>query len=78
MKSVPAKAGKKLRRVEHELPTAAVGRFVASADRPPPWTTLPWLFVSGSMHAGWRNRIGMGGGFESESVAGLNWNEWWF
>ena len=28
------------RRVEHGLPTAAVGRFVASADRPPPWTTL--------------------------------------
>jgi len=24
----------------HGLPTAAVGRFVASADRPPPWTTL--------------------------------------
>ena len=23
-----------------ELPTASVGRFVASADRPPPWTTL--------------------------------------
>jgi hypothetical protein len=28
------------RRVKHGLPTAAVGRFVASADRPPPWTTL--------------------------------------
>ena len=27
-------------RVEHGLPTAAFGRFVASADRPPPWTTL--------------------------------------
>ena len=26
--------------VEHGLPTAAAGRFVASADRPPPWTTL--------------------------------------
>ena len=26
---------------EHGLPTAAVGRFVASADRPPPWTGLP-------------------------------------
>ena len=25
---------------EHELPTASVGRYVASADRPPPWTTL--------------------------------------
>ncbi len=25
---------------EHGLPTAAFGRFVASADRPPPWTTL--------------------------------------
>jgi hypothetical protein len=23
-----------------ELPTASIGRFVASADRPPPWTTL--------------------------------------
>ena len=23
---------------EHELPTASVGRYVASADRPPPWT----------------------------------------
>ena len=23
-----------------ELPTASVGRFIASADRPPPWTTL--------------------------------------
>jgi hypothetical protein len=28
--------------VVHELPTAAVGRFVASADRTPPWTTLHW------------------------------------
>ena len=28
------------RSVEHGLPTAAVGRFVASADRPSPWTTL--------------------------------------
>jgi hypothetical protein len=26
--------------VRDELPTASVGRFVASADRPPPWTTL--------------------------------------
>ena len=26
--------------VKHGLPTAAVGRFVASADRPPPWITL--------------------------------------
>lgn len=26
--------------LRHELSTAAVGRFVASADRPPPWTTL--------------------------------------
>ena len=25
---------------EPELPTASVGRYVASADRPPPWTTL--------------------------------------
>jgi len=25
---------------EHELPTASVVRFVASAERPPPWTTL--------------------------------------
>jgi len=25
---------------EHGLPTAAFGRYVASADRPPPWTTL--------------------------------------
>jgi hypothetical protein len=29
------------RAVEHGLPTAAVGRYVASADRPPPWTGLP-------------------------------------
>ena len=29
-----------LSRAEHGLPTAAVGRFVASAARPPPWTTL--------------------------------------
>ena len=27
-------------RVEHGLPTAAGGRFVASADHSPPWTTL--------------------------------------
>jgi len=27
---------------EHELPTASVVRFVASAERPPPWTTLHW------------------------------------
>ena len=27
-------------RVGHGLSTAALGRFVASADRPPPWTTL--------------------------------------
>jgi hypothetical protein len=26
--------------LEDELSTAAVGRFVASADLPPPWTTL--------------------------------------
>ena len=25
---------------EPELSTASVGRYVASADRPPPWTTL--------------------------------------
>jgi hypothetical protein len=25
---------------EHELPTASVGRYVASADQPPPWTYM--------------------------------------
>jgi len=34
------------RRVEHGLPTAALGRFVASADRPPPWTTLHYLLLN--------------------------------
>jgi hypothetical protein len=39
-------AARRRRIVEHGLPTAAAGRFVASADRPPPWTTL-----RGAVHA---------------------------
>jgi hypothetical protein len=62
---VPAKAGMNILRVEHELPTAAVGRFVASADRPPPWTTLLWwlaktgsaVAVRISAHRGRRFRL---------------------
>jgi len=32
-----------------ELPTASAGRFVASADRPPPWTTLRCIGTSSGL-----------------------------
>ena len=34
------------RRVHHGLPTAPIARFVASADRSPPWTTLRRIVMS--------------------------------
>ena len=54
-------------RAEHGLPTAAVGRFVACAARPPPWTSLRRR----SAKRGRRAHCALPGRRSSEAALGL-------